>query len=464
MCFGGSICIMKLSTVLLLAICFCGCSTIREARSIQQNSDCQPGERTLSVVESGLCDGHTVSLAELEALALAHHPSVRQAANDLASAYLNVKTLKADFMPVVSGNAAYQRSTLNADRHNQDSRTDGSWNASLSLELMLYDFGKTNQRCKRAIEQYNAARYDLLAIQNSVVYDVRSACFALLRAMALDTISLETVNQYKDHLDHIQVKCDIGASTPYELTKAKVDYSNAVLSANSNTNSVQKAWATLAETVGLAEIIAFPVASEVLPENDLEPVALMAIARQKEPGLAALTAKATAASIYIDQTIAELYPTLSLNLGGTLGGQSAGLPWLWNLSGASSLTQTIFQGGIKLNAIKDGAIQLQTARASLTSYEQNLFKQLRQSTLEAELARKQIQVSDELTRQAKEYLNIVNEQFAVGKSTALERTDAQVAFSEAQANAISAAYDLQEAVATITRLTGNFPSLASKQP
>jgi len=455
---------MKIFSVLILILFLCSCSTIREVRSIQRNNDCPPGERTLTAVESGLCGGHIVHLSELENLALENHPSIRQASNDLASAYLKVKTLKADFLPTISGNVSLQQATKNKDRHHQDIGSDGSWNASLSLELMLYDFGKTEQNCKHAIEQYNAARHDLLATQNSVVYNVRTACFALLRAMALDKIAQETVGQYKEHLDHIQVKLDIGSSTPYELTKAQVDYSNALLSANNSANAVQTAWATLAEAIGLAEIISFPIASDVLPDYDTDTAAEMAIARQKEPGLAALTAKATAASIYINQTIAELYPTLSLNLGGTLAGQSTGLPWLWNLSGAGSLAQTIFQGGKKVNAIKDAALQLQTARSAIALYEQNLFRQIRQGTLDAGLARKQIQVSNELARQAREYLDIVNEQYAVGKATALERTDAQVAFSDAQANAVSATYDLQDAMATIAKLIGDFPSPAGKLP
>ena len=446
---------MKTTISLLLALCLCGCATIREARSIQHNNDSLSRERTPTAAELGLGDGHTLRLDELESLALDHHPSVRQAASSLASAYLAVKTLKADFLPTVSGNVSYQRATRNQDRHQQDAGTDGSWNASLSLELMLYDFGKTDLRCKEAIEQYNAARHDVAAAQNSVVYDVRTAYFALLRAMALAKTTRKTADQYKEHLEHIQIKHDIGASTPYELTKAQVDYSNALLAVNSSANSVQTSWATLAEALGLAEIISFPLAADVLPEYDLDPAADMALARQHEPGLAALTARAAATSIYIDQMIAELYPTVSLNFASTLGGQSTSLPWLWNFSGASSVAQTLFQGGQKLNAIKDATHQLQAARAAVALYEQNLYKQIRQATLNAGLARQQLQVSDELARQAKEYLDIVNEQFSVGKATALERTDAQVAYSDAQTKAISATYDYQDALAVIAKLTGN---------
>lgn len=455
---------MKRSFILLLVLCLCGCTTIREARSIQHNNGSPSRERTPTAAELGLGDGHTLRLVELESLALDHHPSVRQATSSLASAYLTVKTLKADFLPTVSGNVSYQRATRNQDRHQQDAGTDGSWNTSLSLELMLYDFGKTDQRCKQAVEQYNAARYDVVAAQNSVIYGVRTAYFSLLRTMALAKTTLETADQYKDHLEHIQFKHDIGASTPYELTKAQVDYSNALLAVNSSANSVQTSWAALAEALGLAEIISFPIAADVLPEYDLDPAAEMALARQREPGLAALTAKATAASIYIDQMIAELYPTVSLNFASTLGGQSTALPWLWNFSGASSVAQTLFQGGQKLNAIKDATHQLQAARAAVALYEQNLYKQIRQTTLNAGLARQQMQVSDELARQAKDYLDIVNEEFTVGKATVLERTDAQVAYSDAQTQAISATYDFQDAMAVLAKLTGNTPEPTSNQP
>ena len=51
-------------------------------------------------------------------------------------------------------------------------------------------------------------------------------------------------------------------------------------------------------------------------------------------------------------------------------------------------------------------------------------------------------------------MDLVTERFNVGKASALERTDAQVPYTSAQADAVSAKYDWQDALATIAYLTG----------
>ena len=73
---------------------------------------------------------------------------------------------------------------------------------------------------------------------------------------------------------------------------------------------------------------------------------------------------------------------------------------------------------------------------------------------ERESARKRADIARLIQRQAEDNLAIVNEQYRVGISSSIERTDAQVALTQAQANVIRAAYDEQAAIARIARLTG----------
>ena len=450
--------IFKRFFIILPIVLLTGCATVREARKVQRGEDIPVGERMPTAAELGLTNDKAATLAELEEVALKANPAVRKAVNGVNMAYLAIKIKKADFLPMITASAGHSRTTRNTNKHNYDYDTVGTYNAGINLDLMIFDFGKTNAAVKQSLEEYKEAVQNLRSVENGVIFAVRTAYFALLRAVELDKVAKETVAQYKEHLDHVQIKNDVGSGTPFDLTKAKVDYNNAVLKANSTANNVSIGWTNLVSAIGLAESTSFSISTAKLREYELNLEKLMETARLSEPGLAALLTTENAAVLNVEKAIKDLYPSLNLNLGAVLSGHDPTLPMLWNATGAASLSGTLFTGGKKENAIKLAVLQLKNARASTVAYQQELYKKLSTATLNAELAQKQLQVAQLTESQAQEYFDIVNEQYNVGKASSLERTDAQVALSDAKAKTVSAIYDYQDAMALIANLIGDFPA------
>ena len=444
--------------IILPIVVLTGCTTVREARKVQRGEDSPIGERMPTAAELGLTADKAATLADLEEVALKANPAVRKAVNGVNMAFLAIKIKKADFLPMITASAGHSRTTRNTNKHNYDYDTVGTYNAGINLDLMIFDFGKTNAAVKQSLEEYKEAVQNLRSVENGVIFAVRTAYFALLRAVELDKVAKETVEQYKEHLDHVQIKNDVGSGTPFDLTKAKVDYNNAVLKANSTANNVSIGWTNLVSAIGLAESTSFSISTAKLREYELNLEKLMETARLSEPGLAALLTTENAAVLNVEKAIKDLYPSLNLNLGAVLSGHDPTLPMLWNATGAASLSGTLFTGGKKENAIKLAVLQLKNARASTVAYQQELYKKLSTATLNAELAQKQLQVAQLTESQAKEYFDIVNEQYNVGKASSLERTDAQVALSDAKAKTVSAIYDYQDAMALIANLIGDFPA------
>ena len=443
--------------IILPIVVLTGCTTVREARKVQRGEDSPIGERMPTAAELGLTADKAATLADLEEVALKANPAVRKAVNGVNMAFLAIKIKKADFLPMITASAGHSRTTRNTNKHNYDYDTVGTYNAGINLDLMIFDFGKTNAAVKQSLEEYKEAVQNLRSVENGVIFAVRTAYFALLRAVELDKVAKETVEQYKEHLDHVQIKNDVGSGTPFDLTKAKVDYNNAVLKANSTANNVSIGWTNLVSAIGLAESTSFSISTAKLREYELNLEKLMETARLSEPGLALLTTE-NAAVLNVEKAIKDLYPSLNLNLGAVLSGHDPTLPMLWNATGAASLSGTLFTGGKKENAIKLAVLQLKNARASTVAYQQELYKKLSTATLNAELAQKQLQVAQLTESQAQEYFDIVNEQYNVGKASSLERTDAQVALSDAKAKTVSAIYDYQDAMALIANLIGDFPA------
>lgn len=129
-------------------------------------------------------------------------------------------------------------------------------------------------------------------------------------------------------------------------------------------------------------------------------------------------------------------------------------PAIWNIAGGAEMVQNIFNGNRNMNAIEQAVSELRSARSQISEYEQKAYAELTTAHLNLEKSKKQYEVALAAEKVAKENLDLVTERFNVGKVSALERTDAQVSYASAQADAVSAKYDWQDALATIAYLTG----------
>lgn len=449
--------IMKFSKTFFIVpalLAFTACSTVREAREAQKSENRLQGERTVAFSEFGFDAGTRLSLAELEKIALVANPQIFQAKQAVVAAELAVKDIRADYLPTVDAAASYSRSTHNASKRGQSFHSAGSDKVALSMDLLLWDFGKTDAALARAVAQLLAAEKELAAAENLVRYNVRKAYFELRRSFELNTVAEQSVSQYRDHLEQMRVRRSEGTGTKYACTKAEVDYNNALLEQIRTANSVKTARAELNLALGFAESPDYRLGAAELGTFDESAEELLAIARESEPGLAALVAQEKAASAYVDKTVADLYPSLGLNVSATFTGEDLDMPKIWNFVGAGTLTQNVFNGGRNVRAIENAVAQLRIARSKVAAYEQELHSKITTAVLTLTRAKKQYEVALISERAARENFDIVTEQFNVGKASSLDRTDAQVSLTEARAASVTAEYDYLEAVAAIAYLVG----------
>ena len=443
--------ISRYGLVLLLTV-LCGCKTVKNARQVQASGDRLPGETTLTAEQAGLTQGRALTLALLEQIAREHHPSLLQARQAIESARLQCKMTRSSRLPQISASGAYNRSTQNSWGRSTRSEMRGSWSGSLGLDLLLYDFGRLDAEEKQVIEALLAAEEQLRDAELEVTYNVRAAFFEHHRSDHLLRVALESVQQYAEHLEEARIMTEVGTRRKYDVTKAEVDLGNARLDVVTASNNLVVAHAELNRALGLAENPAYSLADAQLPIVQKNATALMDLARGNAPSLAVLRARERAASAYVDQTIAELYPELSLGANADLSGRN--FPFAWNYSWGLSLVQNIFDGHRKTARIDEAVTQLRIARSKVADAEQTLFLDLVSTVAQMESARKRTDIARLTEQQSQDNLDIVNEQYRVGISSAIERTDAQVAVTKAKADVIRACYDEQAADARLARLIG----------
>ena len=155
--------------IILPIVVLTGCTTVREARKVQRGEDSPIGERMPTAAELGLTADKAATLADLEEVALKANPTVRKAVNGVNMAFLAIKIKKADFLPMITASAGHSRTTRNTNKHNYDYDTVGTYNAGINLDLMIFDFGKTNAAVKQSLEEYKEAVQNLRSVENGVI-------------------------------------------------------------------------------------------------------------------------------------------------------------------------------------------------------------------------------------------------------------------------------------------------------
>ena len=144
--------------LLVIAALLAGCRTVKEARLAQNEEKLNPGERVVTAAEVGLTGGRMVSLKELEAIALAYHPDVVTARQNVEAALLSLKDADCSDLPTVTGSVGHSTGTNNVRHDRQSTRTSGRWNnGTVNLNWTVIDFGRTDSAVARARAELRSA-------------------------------------------------------------------------------------------------------------------------------------------------------------------------------------------------------------------------------------------------------------------------------------------------------------------
>ena len=278
-----------------------GCETVDRARRAQASEERWPGETSVTAAQAGLSAAHPFTLAELERVALEHHPALLSARQAVEAARLQLRMTHAGRLPQLNASAAYTRNTQNAWGRSTASEARGSWSAGVGLDLLLYDSGRLDAAERQNVEALVAAEQSLRDSELETVHAVRAAFFERHRSVHLMNVAVESESQYAQHLEEARIMTEVGTRRQYDVTKAEVDWGNARLEVVTASNNLVVAHAQLNRALGLAENPDYRIGPGELPAARRHPDALLADARFNAPSLAVLRARERAAERLAEQ-------------------------------------------------------------------------------------------------------------------------------------------------------------------
>jgi len=455
----------------LPALTVVGCSSVRDARETQR--------RLAPFGEEGTGPGAVRALdlrgRSLEALvdwAMTNRPSVVTARLAVEDARLALRELDAS-APVLSATpwtaaglstkVSYGEQNAGTTLRDGDWRTEGDPSASLSLELLLYDFGRHSASVKAQAENVVAAELKLSEAGYTVFGEVAAAYFNYLERDALLEVARTNERRYETQKRYAEERAAAGEADKLDVLRAQLDLAQAQQKTVAASNAVASAGAALLHALGVdatrgpyqSVIGKPPFGTDTLLRGFAPTHAGLAACYEyaftNKPSMRVQRAKMRAASHQVDYAVADLQPKLTA---------STGLVWtdpLWVFKWGVSGAQSLFQGFAKVRKVDRARVALEQAAAAVTQESQDLTRSLALAIETRDNAVEALRTASVSVARAKENYDTVLSQLGVGTVSRVEVSTAAGEYSTALGDRVSAFYAGQRAEAALFALLGRKP-------
>jgi outer membrane protein len=414
-----------------------------------------------------LAAARIITLDEAVQSAREHQPQLRLARADTAAASARAREAFAPLLPQVIATADYQRTTANsitrpgspsvsARASGSEFDTFNSFSDDITASQLLFDFGAQPNRWRaaRALAEAQAASERATALQ--VDFTVRAAFFDARANRALVQVARDNLANQQRHLEQTQGFVEAGTRAEIDLIQARADTANARVALINAENTYQTSKVTLNAAMGVLGPTDYEVADTQLSPVAGEDSALEALleeAHRARPEIQSLEDQVRSQQLTVRAVEGEYGPSLAATLGFRQGGTRVDRMG-WNAAAGLSLTWNVFQGGLTRAQVNEAQANVIATVAQLDLMRQQVQSDVDAARLAVRAAKESLSATREALINARERLRLAEERYAVGVGSAIELGDAQVALTQAAAQAVQADDRLATARAQLLRALG----------
>jgi outer membrane protein len=400
----------------------------------------------------------TFTLRDCIDMALKNQPAIRSARENVNAGQGRVTQAASPYFPRIT--ASTDRIVSHVLGTAQSQSVSRSNTTSLSVNQVLYDFGRTGNALDASRSSMRSAEFDEQRVIQETILNVKQAYYALLASKKLVLVSQKTTEQAESHLKQAEAFFRSGSKPRFEVTRAEVDVNNANLSMINAKNSVRLRTIGLYNAMGVdpgGDLAIEDVLSATVSIPAIEPA--MAEAARNRPELLKANEDIQAARARVRAEEANYLPTLSANgaynwASGstTIGSFKIDVQDSWNVGVTLSLP--LFEGRLTQGKVSEARANLRALEAQGETFRRSVLIELNQAYADIEGATARIAVMESLLKKASESLELAQGRYAAGVGTYIEITDAQVVSVNAETDHIQALYDYQLAAARLFKAMG----------
>ncbi len=395
-----------------------------------------------------------LSLEDCIRIALANSPAAVSAELAVQEAHINLNLARAEFLPTVTAHAS-QTYMVNKPHGYHTSEHGGSdvyAQAQLSLSAVSEKIRAIKIQ-KLALEQAELA---LSSQTNEITRSVKKAYYALLSAKRAVAIRTASRDLYQDQYERAAEYFRLGLRPKVDVTTAEVNLNNEKLKLIRATNLVKTASASLANTMGVTT----PNVLEIEDMEDFEPFTIpfdeaVQIAYTNRPDVLSSQAGLKISQIQVNQAKAGLFPTFSF---GAVYGKYGDDFYIKDDETrlTASVEFPIFNAFKSYNRVKQAKVNLDKAQNASKSLVNNVFLEVQNAYIKMQEAQESIPIAELNVEKAKENLDLSRGRYNEGIGDSIELKDAEVAYTDAELNLLTARYDYAAAVADVKQAMGTY--------
>jgi outer membrane protein len=400
-----------------------------------------------------------LSLKDAEQRALAGHPDIAGAQAVAQALRQTVRGVRSAYWPGIFGNvtgaAASPGARITAGALNNPS-IFGRLATGVVASQLVTDFGRTRALVQTQQLRAGAREQDVTLVRAEVLLDVDRTYFEVLRAQSVERVAMQTVVARQLVVDQVTALANSGLRSGLDLSFARVNLSQAQVLLVQAQGDVQSAFAALNTAMGAPQTSTFELVSEPLVALSADDVSVMiGKALRDRADVAAERLSAQAAEKFADAERALLLPVVSaVAAAGVTPIRDNALGEHYSAAGFN-LTVPVFNGGLFSARHAEATYRAQAADAARRDLENRVARDVTLAWVRVKTAYQRVDLTNQLVAQASDALDLAQQRYAMGLSSIVELTQAQLNKTQADIDLASARYDYQAKTAALRFETGS---------
>lgn len=336
-------------------------------------------------------------------------------------------------------------------------------NYSLQANITYPAFTGFRLEAAKAAADYSAeaAVKDFARERLETEFAVKNAYWSLYKALQLQTLTKETIEQVETRLKEIQTMMKNGMLTSNDMLRVQLQLSNAKLTKIDADNAVRLSRINLNNALGLPlETIVEPVSTlEYKPNNIPDYERAIARALESRPDVSATQLRILAAEEGVRAARGGYLPSLGVSgnfLYANPNQRFIGRPaeWNWSWQIGAQISWTLWNWNTTGYQVAQAEAQAAQANDGLSMLKDGIKLEVTQNYLTLLQAREKVSVAEEAVAQANENYRVTGEKYKKGLALTSELTEAQTLQLQAKTQYASAVVDYEIAQARLAKSIG----------
>ena len=328
--------------------------------------------------------------------------------------------------------------------------------SSLTVDQLVFDFGKLNQRINSGKYMIKAMEYQSANEEDAVLNEVSENYYQILKIQNSITLIQDQITTNKTKLDQAKAFLTAGRISALEVTSRSLDVDQSELEAIKLKGALEKLEEDLFNLMGVPKPENITYSSNLTYEKvDLNPDLIIESNLNYLNSVRSAEMRILSLKSLISALKRDFLPNIIARAAYRFEGK--GVPDSDkdnDLVGGMGLTWQLFQGGRTYYQIQEHKAMLNSQIAKLNLLKRDIGTEIRYGVIDADTDYYKIDVLKRSVKAAKSNYEYIKTNYNLGEKSMVELLEAQDLLSEQETEYENAIYDYKIKVARIERIAG----------